>query len=297
MLAPPLQTIRPWHLPAEPPAAVSPPATTSDPNVELLRSMFPEVEADTLTALLIHHDADVQRVIDALLDMSAATDAGAIDASSRDAEMAARLQEEQDAEMAKAMQASLEQELRQEDKAEAERRKQNAPHVQAAKAINTAADKTKALLSKIGMGRSSKPSETHGTRLIDAPLEVNTDDFRPIADYAPPNLAATMAAPAQPTWTTDTTVDVSDGTASATPSLPGGWGAPQAPPAPMTDVAGRYNSRLDRARNANRARVSSASPPVAATATLAPLTAADMMAAPVPSSVPSAPSVPEGQLI
>lgn len=215
---------------------------------------------DTLSLVLGHHSGDVQAAVAALLDSSAvAPDDGA----SADADMARRIQLDQDEEMAKAVQASLEEEARVAE----ERRKQADPIVQASKAVNSGVAQAKAFMQRVALGRKP-PAEVHGARLLDAPLEISSDDFRPIANYAPPTVADLMNAapqPPPPPVVNPAMVDVSD---DAPPLM--------APPAPQADAmtTNRYSSRVDRARSANRARVSS--PPAPMMATLVPLDASSM---------------------
>lgn len=248
-----------------------------DGNVELLKGMFPEVDVDTLSVVLGHHSGDVQRAIDALLDSTAALP----DASNVDADMARNIQLEQDEEMAKAVQASLEEEAR----AEEERRKAQDPLVQASKAAAIAADKTKAfgasLMQKMRQAQGRKPpSELHGARLLEAPLEVSSDAFRPIANYAPPTVADMMMPMAAPPANPAMAVDVSDAPAPPPPAAPPAQ--PLMAPAPPllqhgapANTANRYSSRVDRARNANQQKRVSISTAAAAPepliADLAPL--------------------------
>lgn len=253
------------------PAHAPPPPL--DSNVELLKGMFPEVDADTLSVVLGHHSGDVQRAIDALLDSTAAVP----DEANVDADMARNIQLEQDEEMAKAVQASLEEEAR----AEEERRKAQDPIVQASKAAALAADKTKAfgatLMQKMRQAQGRKPpSELHGARLIEAPLEVNSDAFRPIANYAPPTVADMMMPMAAPPTNPAMAVDVSDGPAppTAPPARP-----LMAPAPPLlqhgatSNTANRYSSRVDRARNANQQKRVSISTPHGGAAAPEPLIA------------------------
>lgn len=215
----------------------------NDPNVEMLKSMFPDVERDVLLQMLSYHSGNVERVINTILDTTAD-----VPAEEADAQVARNLQSEQDEEMAKAIAASMQ--------AEDERRKQKELPAVAARAVSDTAARAKAFLAKVTPKRAGGSTSTHGVRLLDSPLEVGSMplayDLRPIEvpTYAPPPTPAYTAPEVNDAH------DVSD--------------APEPPPAEQSN---RYSSRMDRARSANRQRLSSSSTPPTAQATLAPLQA------------------------
>lgn len=226
-----------------PPAAPMPPR--NDAHVEMLKAMFPDVEADVLMQMLSYHNGDVERVINTMLD----TTADVTQEEDADAEIARQIQASQDEEMAKAIAASFD--------AEDDRRRRNDPTVRAANATASAAsatvkvvtDASKAFLAKVtpagrrAAGLSTTTSTSHGVRLLDSPLVAGNlpYDMSPLSvpTYAPPATPVYVAPPP-----TDPIPDVSD--------EPG-------PPAP-TEPNNRYSSRMDRARAANRQRLSSSPP-------------------------------------
>lgn len=193
---------------------------TASPELEALRAMWPDVETEVLADLLAFHK-DVDKVVDMLLDADA----------SDDVELARRLQTEQDAEVATALHASLQAELQAEAASEAEAKRQQELPQAAARVMNSASTRAKNFLLQ---RRRNRPSETstHEVRLLDAPLESGTTpatyDMTPlqVPAYVPP------AAPSEATHP-----PVTDAT----------------PPRTTTEAA-LYNSRLDRARSANRVR-------------------------------------------
>merc|ERR1719181_2396201 len=124
-------------------------ASAPQGSVDVLKSMFPEVEADVLMQLLAFHNGDTERVIDMMLDTTAALQ----DEAETDAAIARRIQAEQDEQMAKAVQASLEEEIKAE---EAARRHETDPLERTARAVGSAADMTKAFLQRVRAG-SRKP--------------------------------------------------------------------------------------------------------------------------------------------
>lgn len=221
-----------------------------------LKAMFPDIEAEVLSAVLAHHDGDIARAVSALLDFSAPPDEASleVDQQEQDAKMARCIQQELDAEVARAVQASLEQELQ----AEAERARERQLPAVAAKTVSSATERAKAFLQRVRPGASASQQSTHAARLLDAPLDAATYDMSPLAaTYAPPSITA---AP----------------TPTPTPPVAGG-GSPLEP----TTNPSRYSSRMDRARSANRNRMRT-SPPAEAHATLAPLQVSALSAATAP---------------
>ena len=229
--------------------------------IEQLRQIFPDVEADVLAQLLSYNDNSVERVVSAMLDVSAELPQEEVDA-----DFARRIQDEQDEEMAKAIHASLQQELREEQ----ERRKKQELPAKAARAMTAASASAKALLQRVRSSSATpRQTSTHTARLLESPLE--TYDMNPVEvpagmpNYTPP--VATTPAEPRP----NDAVHPS----SVTPTI---------------DTGDRYSSRLDRARSANRMRSRTATgSPTADQAPLAPLVSANLVA--------PAPAVPEGELI
>merc|ERR550514_598099 len=100
--------------------------------LELLKPMFPDVEADVLLQMLAFNNGDAERVIDILLSDAVP-------------------QESVDAEMARCVHNTLQQELKAE--AVAKRKALTDP----VKAMSTASDKAKAFLSKATKPAQAKP--------------------------------------------------------------------------------------------------------------------------------------------
>lgn len=206
-------------------AEPSPPAV-DDSKADALQAMFPDMERAILTDLLAFHGGDVDRVVDMMLDV------GGDDA---DAALARSLQDEQDEQVAKALHNSLQDELKAEDAA----RRQQEPAAVAARTVSAASVRArKFLMQRVARGRQQ--TSTHEARLLE-PLDISEGegggavayDMRPLAvsEYAPPALLTTVE------------------------------GAPSPPAADVVvDSSARYNSRLDRARSANRVRAQSRLP-------------------------------------
>lgn len=247
-------------------------APAGNPHLEALIAMFPEVEAAVLSDLLTFHK-ELNKVVDYLLD-------------SDDDDVARRLQADEDAEVARAVHASLQAEL----KAEAEAKgaaslaalasKRASPTVEASAAsrvMSSASLRAKWFMQLRARSSRTSTSSTHEARLLDAPLE---SDATPAYDMTPLQAPTYVPPPvAQP-------VPV----APAAQTVPAAQGAPRTnDPFPAADPA-LYNSRLDRARSANRVRTQSRLSQLVGTPP-----EAEPSAGSSPLLAPGA--VPEGQLI
>jgi len=212
--------IMPTQAPIVMPLA-APAPTSASPELEALRAMWPDLGLDVLAELLSYHK-DVDKVLDMLLDVD----------TSGDADFARTFQAEQDAAVAKSVHDSLQAELAAEAEA---KRQQEMPQV-AARAVSNASLRAKAFFMQRRRAGSSG-SSTHEARLLDAPIEIGDSsaaayDMAPlqVPTYVPPPVAS--EAPRPP------------------PAADAAAVAPAGAPPPAL-----YNSRLDRARNANANRV------------------------------------------
>ena len=231
-------------------------ASHLDDGLKSLHSMFPEIEHETLSELLAHHNGNVERVVDTMVEACRHADqmARAIAASiegcrhdasdtSTDAEIARTMQVAMDREAAEIISQSTDQEA---GRARLEARTvQSVPSLRAVNACNSLISKMRRRMAVDG--RST--SKTHGARLLDSvPLEINEENFRPLVAsvgspvYTPPLLPAPAAS--------QLLIDATDEPAAAPPGLP---------PTKESATSDRYSARVHRARNANRSRVSRAS--------------------------------------
>lgn len=232
------------------------PATfTVDPGkVEQLKSVFPEVEADVIVQLLAFHDNNAEQVVELLLDVGI-TDVSACDL---DETTARSLQLDQDEQAARALAASITKELADEAKSQA--------HARTVGAVGAASTRAKKfLLQRVRPGRSQQTS----VRLLDTPPDVTDGDEAPSYDMTP--LAVPAYEPPTPV--------------AAALAITSAADAPSA--GRSTTEQALYNSRLDRARSANRVRSQSR---------LSPQTS-EQPSVQVARDLPVEAIVPEGQLI
>ena len=294
--------------------AGSMPPTPHDPKVEMLRHIFPEIDADVLASMLAFSNGSVEEACAAILDVNPAVE-------DTDAAMARAVQQELDAEVARSVQEDLNK------AAEAERAAALAkdPTVRAAKAVESAASSTLSMLKKASArtltavgARKYAPSSTHGVRLLEASTEPGGDNhlafnFSPlqVPDYVPSALSVPKPPAVQPLSAPQVAQPLSAPPLSAPPaqaslidvSDAAEWGpAPTPTPAPTVSTttpgasadpasalssslpAGdRYSSRLERARRSNAASSRS--------------TSVSLSSSPPAGPAAATPHVPVGELI
>lgn len=205
------------------------PPPLSDPKLETLASMFPEIEQDVLASLLSFHEGDVEKAASALLDMSTPgggssgveeTDAELARryAAEADEELARQTQLELDDEVAKALHQELQQELQQERQSQS-KKSELGPRAKAA------AEALRKRFSTL----STRPKKERSMRLLES--DGASDNFT--------NLEAPLSSPLQPLY--------SPPTLSVAPP------ATHAPPEPLAAASpDKYETRVSRAREANR---------------------------------------------
>lgn len=250
---------------AQPP--MSPPRTGTE-----LHHMFPDIDQDVLSQMLSANGGDIEATVCALLGEPLGREAAiplidVLDSSEMSPDYR-RLQMEQDAEYARNVHEKLQRELRA-DSIEAEKAKaEKMAHTSlASRAMNSA--------THTFMKRVTRPNKASAASppLLEAHLAENhestTDaayDMCPLdapSTYAPPSAMATDSPTAGLTTSHPSTTNEDSVSASS------------------VYTSGRYSSRLDRARSANRQRTH---------VRLA-------QAVPATATIPEAVDVPEGQLI
>jgi len=262
-------------------------------SIDQLAGMFPDIERDVLHAMLEHHGA-VERVVDALLETASAAAEFApsevgpmrVDTELADAELARSLQEGIDQEMARALQQELNQAAA----------PTSPPTTTAAERVAAVASGTKRLFQPL-LQRAVKAAQakgrgggSHAVRLLDDEPASDSIDA-PLASplFSPPSplVSAQYAAPTPPPVMTPTPpptmTPIMAPTSSTRPNT-----AAEATVTPSPPTASKYNSRVERARQANK-RLSGERP---LPATLAPLVASPAVTPPS-----SAVLVPVGELI
>lgn len=268
----------------------------------MLSQLFPDIERDILAALLEHHGS-AERVALELLDETF-DDVTPDDAD--DGVVARNMQEGIDAEMAAALQRELDQEQRPAAPGQAHPGQAGAGQAATAVAASAAAERValgaKRLLQRVRQ-MSAKNRGTHGQRLLDdsattsdvnepiqAPLSplysppvpppperVAPTDYAAVSPPTPPLVAPLMMTP-PPTSSTRAVADDSEAVSRDRSA---------SPPSKPT----QYNSRLERARQANRTMSRSTGQHQPLISSLAP-------ASPAISSQPVGPiEVPVGELI
>lgn len=206
------------------PAPAPPPAEPELPTLELMCAMFPEVEKEVLAAVLVHYQGSVERAVASLLeevDSHADADGALLNEAQEelDAQTAASLQEELDEETARALQRAL----GEEERLQPGRNVAGSNNPSRPSSANTNA--ARSLLARIrSRARVRTPTEASASLLGNETADSSAPTEEPLAPiYSPP-----MPMP-PPTPTTS------------------------AGDAPVVGEA-KYNSRVDRARAANRAR-------------------------------------------
>lgn len=230
-----------FGLPAAAPPVPAPASAESDvPNLELMCQMFPDVEREVLATVLLHYEGNVEAAVSSLLEEAESQAVfGALEPEDQldfDAQIAAHAQEELDEEMARALQR----EFRADDalRRRAERsvasstpaRPSSASAAPASANANAARRLLSRIRSKVGVVR---PPNEISASLLGNQGEV-ADSSAPIEEPLAPTYSPPMPIPT-----------------AAAADAPGSLGS--SPPSEA-----KYNSRVDRARAANRARGTSA---------------------------------------
>jgi len=214
--------------PADSPMATQESRPAINPAVETLSAMFPDIEAETLEALLAFHQGDLERTCISLLDPDAVDTVAQEDL---DLAVARQAQEEIDRAAITEAQRAVAAELTAEEQAEEARRKERALSNRTMVAVSKLVDRVKSA------GRRRDGTQRVG--LLDGSGTSDEPVLSPLqpayeADYSPP-----VVLPAAPQATEPTST------------------------APLTahdSSPDQYNARLSRARTANRSRFGSTSP-------------------------------------
>lgn len=256
-----------------------------------LKAVFPDIEDDVLSMMLEHHGS-VERVVEALLDEGVGdVPPDATTPGVTDEDMAHALQQELDEEVAQALQRELD--------AERQRAASSAAPTTtpiaavAAERVAAAASGTKRLGSWLNARLNAKTNRGgHSERLLDisaVPSEVNQPLASPLSSPSAvvPQQYSAPSAPMMQATTSSTRAAAEESSGMPDSSVSIGATTPQ------THTASRYTSRVERARQANSARLSSASFERPLPSALAPLVASP---AAVAAGAPAA-LVPVGELI